>query len=244
MIFKRLVDLLMTVLLLLLMAFQVTGETAHAWIGMAMFALVLLHQGLNRPWYRALFKGRYGLVRSLGTTVNVLLLAFFVITAVSGMIMSFDIPFLDASSWTHWARRAHLAGAYWSFILMGVHLGLHWGLAAGRLPGGWKGTVLDSLAVLGAGYGLYLFLRADIPSYLFLITQFAFLDYEKAATLVLAENLAMMAFWVLLGYQALKGLTALVSKRWRALLHPTLMLAATGGFSALLTLIFGGASGG
>ena len=36
---KRVVDLLMTVLLLLLMALQVTGETAHEWLGMGMSAV-------------------------------------------------------------------------------------------------------------------------------------------------------------------------------------------------------------
>ena len=85
---KRVVDLLMTVLLLLLMAFQVTGEAAHEWLGMGMFVLFLVHQWLNRPWYRALFRGRYGLVRSLWTAVNALLLAAFLVTAASGMMMS------------------------------------------------------------------------------------------------------------------------------------------------------------
>ena len=65
MLLKRIVDLLMMILLLLLMAFQVTGETAHEWLGIGMFVLFLIHQWLNRPWYRALFRGRYGLARVL-----------------------------------------------------------------------------------------------------------------------------------------------------------------------------------
>ena len=40
---KRIVDTAMTVLLLLLMAYQVTGEMAHEWIGMAMTVLVIVH---------------------------------------------------------------------------------------------------------------------------------------------------------------------------------------------------------
>ena len=237
---KRIVDLLMTVSLLFLMASQVTGETAHEWLGMGMFALFLLHQWLNRQWYRALFKGRYGPLRILGTAVNVLLLFAFLVTAVSGTMMSrHSLAFLNLQSTTYWARLAHLAGSYWSFILMSVHLGLHWGMVAGRLPAGRKGAGLNVLAVLTAGYGLYLFLLADIPSYLFLVAQFAFLDYGKTAALVLAENLAMMSFWVLLAYQAHKALSGPVSKRWSSLLT----LAATGSFSALLFLIFGGSSG-
>ena len=241
---KRVVDLLMTVLLLLLMALQVTGKTAHEWLGMGMFVLFLIHQWLNRGWYRALFRGRYGLVRSLWTAVNALLLAAFLVTVESGMMMSrHALAFLDIRSGTYWARLAHLSGSWWSFILMSLHLGLHWGMIAGRLPGGWKGVGLNVLAALAAGCGLHLFLIRDISSYLFLTTQFAFLDYDKAAALVLAENLAMMSFWVLLAYQGYKALSGIVSRRWRSLLHPALALTAAGGFSALLPLIFGGASG-
>ena len=76
------------------------------------------------------------------------------------------------------------------------------------------------------------------------MTQFAFLDYDKAAVLVLAENLAMMSFWVLLAYQGYKAAAGLASKRWRSLLQPALALMAAGGFSALLAVIFGGAPGG
>ena len=40
---KRLVDAVMTVLLLCLMAYQVTGEKAHEWIGMGMTGTVIFH---------------------------------------------------------------------------------------------------------------------------------------------------------------------------------------------------------
>ena len=47
---KRIVDAAMTVLLLLLMAYQVTGEVLHEWIGVGMTLLVIFHQILNRKW--------------------------------------------------------------------------------------------------------------------------------------------------------------------------------------------------
>ena len=50
-IIKRIVDAAMTVLLLFLMAYQVTGEMAHEWIGIGMTVLVMIHQILNRKWY-------------------------------------------------------------------------------------------------------------------------------------------------------------------------------------------------
>ena len=56
---KRIVDVCMTVLLLCLMAYQVTGEALHEWIGIGMTILVIIHQILNRKWYGAIFKGKY-----------------------------------------------------------------------------------------------------------------------------------------------------------------------------------------
>ena len=44
---KRIVDAAITVLLLCLMAYQVTGEMTHEWIGMGMTVLVVIHQILN-----------------------------------------------------------------------------------------------------------------------------------------------------------------------------------------------------
>lgn len=57
-IIKRIVDVVMSVLLLFLMAYQVTGEALHEWIGIGMTALVILHQILNRKWYSVFFKGK------------------------------------------------------------------------------------------------------------------------------------------------------------------------------------------
>jgi len=84
-IIRRIVDTAMTVLLLFLMAYQVTGEAAHEWLGMAMTALVIVHQILNRKWYGSLFKGRYNPYRTVTTLLNVLLLISFLLTAFSGM---------------------------------------------------------------------------------------------------------------------------------------------------------------
>ena len=51
---KRIIDVCMTILLLFLMAYQVTGEVLHEWIGIGMTVLVIVHQILNRKWYGAL----------------------------------------------------------------------------------------------------------------------------------------------------------------------------------------------
>ncbi len=92
---RRIIDIGMTVLLLLQMAYQVMGEAAHEWLGMAMTALVIVHQILNRRWYGAMLKGRYTAYRVASTCVNVLLLASFALTAFCGMpnYLFFRVPF-------------------------------------------------------------------------------------------------------------------------------------------------------
>jgi hypothetical protein len=111
MIIKRTVDAAMTVLLLCLMAYQITGEMAHEWIGMGMTALVISHQILNRKWYSALFKGKYNPYRSITTILNILLLGSFALTAFCGMAMSsYAVPFLYGMAPVSFVRRMHLTG--------------------------------------------------------------------------------------------------------------------------------------
>lgn len=71
---KMTVDLAMTVLLFCLMAYLLVGETAHEWLGVAMFGLFLLHHGLNGHWHHNLAKGRYTPLRVFQTVVDVLIL--------------------------------------------------------------------------------------------------------------------------------------------------------------------------
>ena len=123
---KRIVDAAMTVLLLCLMAYQVTGEAAHEWIGMGMTALVIVHQILNRKWYGALFKGKYLPYRTASTVLNILLLLSIAVTAFCGMSMSgYAVPFLYGMAPVSFVRRMHLSMSHWSFVLMGLHLGMH-----------------------------------------------------------------------------------------------------------------------
>ena len=194
----------MTVALMLLMSSQVTGQEAHEYTGITMFVLFLVHQYLNRRWYGALMKGRYTALRTLSTVINFSLLVSFIMTAFSGIIMSENFPSLNIESLTSFARLAHLSCSYLSFTLMGIHLGLHWGMIAGRIKASWP----EILAVISAGYGLYAFVWVNnIFSYIFLINEFAFLDYEKNPAIVILENISMMSFWTLAGYQVSKILT-------------------------------------
>ncbi len=214
-IMKRIVDAAMTVLLLFLMAYQVTGEMAHEWIGMGMTVLVIIHQILNRKWYRALFRGKYNPYRTATTILNILLLLSFALTAFCGMSMSgYAVPFLYGMAPVSFVRRMHLSMSHWAFVLMGLHLGMHIPvMAAGLKLKDRTKIIMTCIFVCIGGIGLWLFLRNHMQDYLFFRVPFAFLDYEKAGWLVFLENLLMLSFWALIGAQTAFWLKTLKRSR-------------------------------
>ena len=86
---KIILDLLMTVVLLVLMAFQITGQELHEWFGTGMLVLFLMHNVLNFKWYKNLFKGRYTMFRALQTVINLAVLISMLCLAYSGMSVSY-----------------------------------------------------------------------------------------------------------------------------------------------------------
>ncbi len=229
---KKVIDVCMTILLLCLMAYQVTGEKLHEWGGIAMTVLLIVHHILNYKWYRSLFKGKYTAYRIVTVIVNTLLLASIALTALCGMAMSSHaVPFLYGMFPVSFARRFHLAISFWSFILMGLHLGLH--IPAMTAGFKWSGKVSFAAAAAAAvvsGIGLWLFVKNGIPDYIFFRTPFAFFDYDKSAVLVFLENIAILTAFAFLGAEAASFIKAGQSKgkakRSRLFISSILVFAA------------------
>ena len=198
---RRIIDVCMTLVLLVLMAYQVTGEIVHEWTGILMTVLVITHQVLNRRWYKSLFKGKYNAYRTATTAVSILLMLSFAFTALSGMAMSrHAVPFMNGMAPASLARQMHLAMSHWSFVLMGMHLGLHIpAIAAGMKMEGRKKTVAAAVFCAVACAGMFLFVRSEMFDYMFFREAFAFLDYDKAGALVFLENLLMLMAWAFIG---------------------------------------------
>lgn len=200
MLFRRIIDVSMTVLLILLMSLQVAEHEYHEYIGMVMVFLVIVHIYLNRKWFSSLLKGKYPLMRVLSLTIDIALLIAFMLSGFSGMIIAETFTFMNIESLTAWGRSAHIASSYWSFVLMGLHVGLHWNMVAGRIKSSWPGVI----ALMLSAYGLYAFIQSDIITYMFLINQFVFIDYDKNIFLVFLDNIAMLIFWCAVSYYVSK----------------------------------------
>lgn len=206
---KKIIDILMTIVLIPLMAYQVTDEAAHEWLGISMVTLVIVHQVLNRKWYSAIFGGKYNPYRIVNSIITILLLISFALTAISGISMSnHAVPFLYNLVNVNTARVMHLAFSHWAFILMGLHIGMHIGVMAAKIKNPIRSIMLALFTVI-AGYGFYLFLKSGIINYITFKTHFAFLDYEKHAALVFFENVSMLIFFAFVAHNlanVLKGI--------------------------------------
>ena len=216
---KLVTDALMTLGLLLLMSYSLLGEAAHEWVGLGMFALFVLHHGLNLKWTKCLGRGRYTPFRVLQTVLAALVLIAMLGSMFSGIVLSRYALKLDIRGLAGEARTVHMLCAYWGFALMGMHLGTHWAAMmgmAGKLtekrPPRW---LLRTLAgVLGA-YGLYAFWRRDFGNYMLLRYHFVFFDWEEGLLPYLLDAVAILALFVIVGHYLSVGAKRLGRKNPR-----------------------------
>lgn len=203
------IDIIMSLLLLFLMAYQVTGGKYHEWLGAAMLVLFIVHNVLNFKWYKQLFKGRYSAARVLRVVVNFITLISIILTGYSGIKMSqYVFNFIPVNSGLMMARKLHLAFSYWSFVFMSIHLGLHWSMVTAKFNklGQVFKWILRVVAAGAAVYGAYLFGKSGIYTYMFMKVMFAMLDFKSPAVVVIINNLFMMSTWCFVGYYLNKAL--------------------------------------
>ena len=212
-IMKIITDIAMTVVLLLLMSYSMIGEAEHEWLGIGMFVLFILHHILNRKWSRSLFKGRYTSFRILQTVLVALALISMLGSMVSGIIISRNVfSFLRITGGQSWARILHMLSAYWGFVFISLHLGLHWSVMMGMAKRLWKKQSIicswgvRSAGFLIAGYGVYAFFKREIGSYMFLKNQFVFFDYGEPLIHFLIDYIAVMGLFVFIGHYIGQGL--------------------------------------
>ena len=210
---KICVDAAMTLGLLFLMGYHLWGDTAHEWVGAGMFLLFILHHILNWRWWAGICKGRYTAVRTLQTVIDLLTLAAMLGLMVSGVILSSKVfAFLHIREHMAFARRLHMAASSWGFLLMSAHLGLHWGMLLGmarsagrtRLSGKPSSHWTTALGALVAVYGAAAMVKRNLATYLFLRSEFVFLDFSESKILFYLDYLAIMGTFIFLSYFAAK----------------------------------------
>ena len=212
-IIKMLIDIGMTGILLFLMAYALVGEAVHEWLGMSMFVLFVLHHILNAGRIENIGKGKYTAFRTVQTVQIVLILCTMLGSMISGIVLSIHVfAFLPHHGGQAIARIVHMLCAYWGFVFMSLHLGMHWNMITAMAKKSkffQKEAVawtFRGLAFLIAGYGIYAFFKRQIGEYLFLRRRFAFFDFTESMWLFMLDYLAVMGLFVFVGYYVAKAL--------------------------------------
>ncbi|MGI5894872.1 MAG: DUF4405 domain-containing protein [Candidatus Merdivicinus sp.] len=210
---KFAVDGFMTIALLFLMGYQLWGEAPHEWVGTGMFLLFIIHHILNGYWHKSLSTGKYSALRILTLCIDCLLLISMLVQMYSGIVMSrYVFHFLPFNGGMALARRLHILGSYWGFLLMSLHLGLHWNMILGIFRNAAKikskskvrSIIAFIVGLVVAGYGVWAFIGRDFPTYLFLKSEFVFWDYSESRILFYMDYLALMGLCIFIAHYSTK----------------------------------------
>lgn len=204
---KIAIDAAMFILFVFLMGQHLTVD-AHEWLGLAVFILFVLHNVLNYRWYAVLLQGRYTLLRSIQTTVNFLLLIVMIICLVSSVIVSVDVfSFMDMGG-ALVGRILHMITTAWAFVLMSIHLGLHWSVFVGmakkmKCPNMLRQIIkwiMRIAAIAISVFGIYVFIERAFYQELFYLTAFKAFDYDKSIIVYLLESIALSSVFIYAAY--------------------------------------------
>lgn len=207
---KIMIDIFMTILLVVLMAYPVTGQLAHEWVGAGMFLLFIAHHVLNRRWFKTLGKGKYHALRVVQTVIDILLLLDMLALMFSGIRLSrYVFTFLPSLGSVALARQMHMLASYWGFVLMGLHLGFHWNIIIvvmfrHRSDKKTAGVLISRLISVSVSlYGAYAVWKHQIWTYLFLYNEFLVFDFSQSSVLYFLDYVCMMTLFALLTHEIL-----------------------------------------
>lgn len=202
---RTVTDIAMTILLLALMAFPLTGRFAHEVIGTLMLVFFSCHLYLNRSWFRSMGKRRRTGSEIFRTVLILTTTVLFTAQIISGILLSAHVfSFLPAVSGTSNIRLLHHFLGQVNFILLSIHIGTNWNavLAANGFAGQDK-KIPKTAAILVwivAAYGIYAFIKLDIIDDLLFREQFASFSPDNGGFMFITDYFSVMVLFAVIGY--------------------------------------------
>ncbi len=202
-------------LLLVALAYYWLDNTAHEWIGTALFGLIALHNVFNRRWYGHLPRRRYEAPSLLDVVLTFALLIAMLVLLITSVVVSQTVfGFLQIDD-SFTARQIHAFAAYWATVFMAIHIGIRWGRVMNVMRGALGLSAASARRTwalrLAAGalalYGLRSAVALDIVPKLTLQMSLEWWDFEASTT----------GFFV--GWLSIVGLFAGIAHYGHAALH-------------------------
>ena len=169
---KIIVDILMYFDFIFLMSHGTVRNLGwHAYAGMALFALFVLHHILNMWFYKTVAKGKYNVQRILLSSTAWVLMVLMTLMAVSSVFATGAVFEWSSLRFTQFWRTVHLMSTSWAYMIMSFHLALHVHSPLKKLDGKAAAQkcsillyVIYSLVILA---GCFAFYKTQIYFYLF-----------------------------------------------------------------------------
>ena len=202
---RIIIDLAIIILLLCAYAYRIVGDTAHEWIGVSVFVLFIAHNVINYRWYKNIVRGAYTVRRVIMTTVNALLALTMATLAITGFIQSRTVlSFLNLQGGMV-LRQIHTTVAYWGLPLIGIHIGLHWGMFTKSISNQYLFILIMRIfAFLFTAFGIWSSFDRDMFPKLFLGFSFDYWPSEKPIVLFFAETISIMGIYIFTAYYFIK----------------------------------------
>lgn len=201
---RKIIDILMTILFIVLMGYHITGNKLHEVFGVSAFLLFIIHNILNIRWYKNIFKGKYNFQRIFTLLVNISLLIAFICMMISGIMISSNVFAFLGIKTTMFGRNLHLVSTSWGFVLMSIHLGLHLNIILLKINKKMKSSTFEYIyyliLILLAVFGLYTFISSGIYKDMFLISEFKFFDYDQNPILFYLGIFSVLSLFSLVTY--------------------------------------------
>lgn len=209
MIFKICVDFAMTVILVLLMAFEMIGRSMHEWLGAAMFLLFMIHHYFNLYWIKNISKGNYTIQRKVQNVLDLLIFFTALGSMISGVALSETVlSFVPITGGTEFFRIMHMLSAYWGYILISIHIGCHFSIFYSMVKKINSFSKLENkfriFAFLSAIYGAYAFFKRGLIKYMFLRTHFVMFDFDEPVIFFLTDYVMILWFFAYAGHNIMK----------------------------------------
>lgn len=113
-------------LLVACLAYWWLDNLAHEIFGTVLFALLITHIAVNRRWYGAAMRGRYGVARVFNTVTIAGLAVTMATMLVTSVMISRDVFAFASLDGAFGVREIHMFTAYWVVLIVAVHMGFRW----------------------------------------------------------------------------------------------------------------------
>lgn len=122
---KIVVDVCLIFGVFLSMSLHSCGPGVHKIAGMFTFILFIVHNILNRGWYRGLLSGEYTISRIAYTITNIVVIISMIGIVLSGVMLSKEMHSASTAAALTDGRILHLVSSYVSCAAIVLHIVFH-----------------------------------------------------------------------------------------------------------------------